>query len=98
GHSEDEQPNELRPVDIPKVDTIVFLMGLTKLATIVQSLMTSGWKQQTPVMVISKGTTNDEKIVSGTIRDIVQRIAADPLEPPALIVVGETVKFSEKWH
>ena len=90
-HEEDEQ-NPI-PLDIPQADTLVFLMGLTKLDKIVESLDAKRWSKQTPVMVISKGTCPREKIVSGTLADIQQRIKENPLEPPVLIVVGETLKF-----
>ena len=90
-HGEDE--HRPAPLDIPRADTLVFLMGLTKLDQIVESLEASRRPKQTPVMVISKGTCPQEKIVSGTLADIQQRIKENPLEPPVLIVVGETLKF-----
>ena len=90
-HEEDEQ--NPTPLDIPQADTLVFLMGLTKLDKIVESLDAKHWPKQTPVMAISKGTCPREKIVSGTLADIRQRIKENPLEPPVLIVVGETLKF-----
>lgn len=90
-HGEDE--TRPVPLDIPRADTLVFLMGLTKLDQIVESLEKSRRPGQTPVMVISKGTSPQEKIVSGTLSDIRQKVKEDPLEPPVLIVVGETLKF-----
>lgn len=90
-HEEDEQ-NPI-PMDIPQADTLVFLMGLTKLDKIVESLDAKRWSKQTPVMVISKGTCPQEKTVSGTLADVQQRIKENPLEPPVLIIVGETLKF-----
>ena len=70
GHAEDEKAHAPKPVEIPKTDTIVFLMGLTKLPVIVRSLRDAGWKETTPIIVISKGTYRDEKIASGTITTI----------------------------
>ncbi len=90
-HGEDE--TRPVPLDIPRADTLVFLMGLTKLDQIVESLEKSRRPGQTPVMVISKGTSPQEKIVSGTLSDIRRKVAEAPLEPPVLIVVGETLKF-----
>ena len=90
-HEEDEQ-NPI-PLDIPQADTLVFLMGLTKLGKIVESLDAKRWSKQTPVMVISKGTCPQEKIVSGTLADIQQRIKENPLEPPVLIIAGETLRL-----
>jgi len=93
GYKHDENERHPNPLDIPQADTLVFLMGLTKLDQIVESLKAKRWPQKMPVMVISKGTSSQEKIVSGTLADIQQRIRENPLEPPVLIVVGETIKF-----
>ena len=90
-HEEDEQSPI--PLDIPQADTLIFLMGLTKLDKIVDSLDAKRWSKRTPVMAISKGTCPLEKIVNGTLADIQQKIKENPLEPPVLIVVGETLKF-----
>src|SRR3989338_1252810 len=95
-HGEDE--HRPAPLDIPRADTLVFLMGLTKLDRIVESLEVNRWQKQTPVMVISKGTCPQEKIVSGTLASIRQKGKEDPLEPPVLIIVGETLKFYTPRH
>ncbi len=93
GHAEDEKSAQPQPVKIPQADTIVFLMGLTKLDVIVQSLRNDGWKDETPIIVISKGTKADEKIACATIATIEGLLLKKKLSPPALIVVGEVVKF-----
>lgn len=96
GHGEDETTHRPKPVTIPQTDTIVFLMGLTKLNAITRSLKKSGWKNEAPVLVISKGTRSDEKIVYGNIKTIEKRVLKEKLEPPALIIAGEVVKFWSK--
>ncbi len=93
GHSEEESHLPVQPIDIPNVDTIVFLMGLTKLNMIIQSLRESHWPDDTPTMIISRGTRIDEKIVVGTIENIQKKVKDHDLHPPALIVVGSTIKF-----
>lgn len=94
GHKarEDESVSKER-LEIPKVDTIVFLMGLTKLGVIVQSLKAKGWKDTAPVAVIARGTWVDEKIVTGTLKDIMGKVDVAKLPQPALIIVGEVVRF-----
>ncbi len=93
GHEPEEKSGELKLPAIPQVDTIVFLMGLTKLSEIILSLKKKNWKETTPTIVISKGTYLDEKIVVGTLRDIEKKVSQEKLEPPALIIAGEVVKF-----
>ncbi len=93
GYAHGEKGTERRPLHIPRADTLVFLMGLTKLDKIVQSLSAAKWPSDTPVIVISKGTCPDEKIVSAPLKDIQRKVHKECLPPPALIVAGETVRF-----
>ena len=75
-------------------DTIVFLMGLHRLGYICEKLISIGKSKDHPVAVISRGTTPDEKVVVGTLADIVEK--SKDLEAPALIVVGEVVTLRER--
>jgi uroporphyrinogen III methyltransferase/synthase len=93
GHEEDEHKDDPRPIAIPRADTLVFLMGLTKLNTIVDSLKKSGWPRETPIMIIANGTKPQEQIVKGTLLTIKELAQAEDLKPPALIVAGKTVEF-----
>ena len=93
GHEEGEGATYAKPITIPKADTIVFLMGLTKLDMIVMSLQKTGWPDTTPIMIISKGTRPDERIVKGTLADIETTAKKSGLKPPALIIAGATVNF-----
>ncbi len=89
GHEEDEDKNHPKPINIPKADTLVFLMGLTKLNIIVSSLQKAGWPQETPMMIIANGTKPQEQIVKGTLSTIEELAQARDLKPPALILVGK---------
>ncbi len=75
-------------------DTIIFLMGLHNLDKITQKLIEIGKPKDFPIAVISKGTTPEEKTVIGTLEDIYEK--AKDLPTPALIVVGEVVRFHEQ--
>ena len=78
-------------------DTIIFLMGLHNLAKISKKLQEVGKPADYPCAVISKGTTNEQSVVVGTLGDIVAK--AKDAQTPALIIVGEVVKLREqlKW-
>ena len=75
-------------------DTIIFLMGLHNLHDITQKLINIGKPKDYPCAVISKGTTKDQKVIVGTLQNISEK--AKDLNTPALIVVGEVVKFQEE--
>ena len=75
-------------------DTIVFLMGLHNLPKISKKLISIGKDPSCPVAVISKGTTPQQKVVVGTLEDIVSK--AKDVETPALIVVGKVVELRKE--
>jgi uroporphyrin-III C-methyltransferase len=79
-------------------ETIVFLMGFHNIELITGKLMSMGKRPDYPCAVISKGTTPEQKVVTGTLDNIVER--SKGLPTPAIIVVGEVVKLREKlrWH
>ncbi len=77
-------------------DTIIFLMGLHNLSKISSKLMEIGKPKDYPCAVISKGTTEEQSVVVGTLEDIVEKSKGVPT--PALIVVGEVVKLREQLN
>ena len=80
-------------------DTLVFLMGLSKLGEIVQGLMAAGKDPQTPVGVISNATTPQQRTCTGTLSTIVERVQATPgIVSPALIVVGDVVSLRSQLN
>lgn len=75
-------------------ETIIFLMGLHNIELITSKLMGLGKRKDYPCAVISKGTTPNQKVVTGTLESIVEK--AKGLEAPAIIVVGEVVNLREQ--
>ncbi len=81
------------------IGTLVFLMGVKNLPRIVERLTANGRDSATPVALVRWGTTARQQTVSGTLADIVEKVAAAGLKAPAIIVVGEVVGLREsmKW-
>jgi uroporphyrinogen III methyltransferase/synthase len=52
------------------------------------------------VALIQWGTRTDQRVVTGTLKDIITRVRTAKLGPPAIIVVGDVVKLREKlnWY
>lgn len=74
-------------------ETIIFLMGIHNIKLITKKLIKIGKPSNTPCAIISKGTTKDQKVVVGTLEDIVEK--SKDIPTPAIIVVGEVVKLQE---
>ena len=77
-------------------DTLVFLMGLHNLEKISSKLIEIGKPKDYPCAVISRGTTEDQKVVVSTLKNITKD--AKDLPTPALIIVGEVVKLREQLN
>ena len=75
--------------------TIVILMGMSKLPEIV-SIFKKFNKNSVPTAIIQNGTTKNEKLGLGTIDTIEEVVAEKQLSSPAIIVIGEVVKESNK--
>jgi uroporphyrinogen III methyltransferase/synthase len=82
------------------IGTLVFFMGMKNLRNIVDNLVANGRRADTPVAAIQWGTRTDQKVVTGTLADIVAKVKEARLGPPAIIVVGEVVRLREKlnWY
>lgn len=96
GH--DDPDKRRTPVDwaalATAVDTLVVLMGQGGLATIAPALIRHGRPADTPVALISAGTTADQHVVMSRLADAAD--AARTLPAPLLIVIGEVVALRER--
>ncbi len=76
--------------------TLVFYMGLVGLPVIVRELTTHGMSSSMPVALVSRGTTPDQVVVSGTLESIVDKVGNSGVQAPTLIIIGEVVSLREK--
>ena len=79
--------------------TLVFLMGIKTLPTIVTDLISNGKCPDTPVAIIEKGATSDQRVTIGTLNTIVDIAKERKIVPPAITIIGEVVNLREtfKW-
>ncbi|MEW9122172.1 MAG: uroporphyrinogen-III C-methyltransferase [Thermotaleaceae bacterium] len=79
--------------------TLIFLMGVNNLGKICKNLIAYGQSQNRPVAVIRRGTTQGQKMVIGTLGTIEEKVIAENITNPSIILVGEVVTLSEslKW-
>jgi uroporphyrinogen III methyltransferase/synthase len=78
------------------VDTLVVLMGVGKLARIVERVLAAGKSPETPVALIRWGTRSEQETITGTLSDIAQKVEQANFKPPAVIVIGEVVNLRDK--
>jgi len=80
-------------------DTLVILMGIGNLAYVVDQLIKNNKPPSTPVAVITHGTTNRQRCVTGTLQDIVAKVKSEDLKPPSVVIVGDVVHLRKhlRW-
>jgi uroporphyrin-III C-methyltransferase/precorrin-2 dehydrogenase/sirohydrochlorin ferrochelatase len=78
---------------LARIETLVVLMGVERLADVVAHLRRHGRGADTPVAVIEQGTTPAERVLVGALGDIVERARDAGVRPPATIVVGDVVRL-----
>lgn len=74
--------------------TLCFYMGVRRLPEIVHSLAHHGMPADTPLALISEATQPTQKITLTTLAEAAA-IPPEKIAQPALVVVGEVVKFSD---
>ncbi|WP_316803659.1 uroporphyrinogen-III C-methyltransferase [Pedobacter nototheniae] len=72
--------------------TVVILMGLKKLAQIVEIFKAAG-KSNLPAAVIQNGSAEDEKLVVGSVENIENLVSRENIKAPALLIFGEVVSL-----
>lgn len=93
GHTKDDFSPD-RFFAYSKLDgTLVFLMGLSHLNDIASELIKYGKKSDTPTAVISNGASRSQRVVKGTLESIYNDVQRVGISSPAVIVIGDTVKF-----
>ncbi|WP_181298572.1 siroheme synthase CysG [Pseudomonas sp. Q2-TVG4-2] len=76
--------------------TLVFYMGLVGLPVICQQLIAHGRSAETPAALIQQGTTSHQRVFTGTLANLAERVASEQVQAPTLIIVGEVVQLREK--
>lgn len=80
--------------------TLVFYMGLHTLDLLVEGLLSHGKDADTPVALVSAGSTPQQRVLVGQLDNIVERQAEAQLVAPVTIIVGEVASLHHKlaWH
>jgi precorrin-4/cobalt-precorrin-4 C11-methyltransferase len=71
--------------------TMVIFLGTPHIARVMEDLHAGGYALDTPVQVVYKATWPEQKIVKGTIADIVEKVRAEGIIETALIFVGRVL-------
>jgi uroporphyrin-III C-methyltransferase len=77
--------------------TVVVLMGLHKVQEITELFKAAG-KHRLPAAIIQSGSTQNEKVVVGTVDTLVQLVQEHHVKAPALMVFGQVVSLHPQFQ
>ncbi len=79
-------------------NTLVIYMGILNAGIISQGLMDAGRSAQTPVAIVSKATTSEQRRFIGNLGEL-ESLASNPeLKMPALMIIGEVVELADSLN
>ncbi|WP_407688569.1 uroporphyrinogen-III C-methyltransferase [Mycobacterium sp. HUMS_1102779] len=73
--------------------TIVLLMAVERIELFVDALLKGGRPADTPVLVVQHGTTAAQQTWRASLADTPEKIRAEGVRPPAIIVIGAVAAF-----
>ena len=76
--------------------TIVIYMGLHGLEALCRELVEHGLDATTPAAVVQQGTTQNQRVVTGTLTTLHEQVRNAGLKAPTLIIVGDVVRLHER--
>jgi len=78
--------------------TIVVYMGLPAIAQLCSKLVEHGLPSATGAAVVQQGTTQTQRVITGTLATLPERVARANLHAPTLTIVGNVVKLRDKLN
>ncbi len=76
--------------------TLIFLMGLSNIESICNSLIKYGKPENTPAAVISGGNSKNKITIRSTLKNLSDDCRINNAKSPAIIVIGDVTKLELK--
>lgn len=96
GHEKDGQLNLNWKSLIQPRQTVVVYMGLTSLSAISQGFIKNGADSATPAAIIENGTRSGQRVITGTLKSLLEKSDEAGIKSPALIIIGSVVTLRSK--
>jgi len=76
--------------------TVVVYMGLQGIEQLCEKLIEHGLSKDHSIALVQQATTQNQKVVIGTLETLPEKVRNAHIQPPSLVIVGEVVKLHEK--
>ena len=97
GHEDPAKPDSDLDYDaLARVGTLVFYMGVSRLAEIADRLIAAGLAADTPAATIMNGTLPSQRTVTAPLAEIAAAVAEAGIAAPAVTVVGPVAALRDR--
>ncbi len=72
--------------------TLAVYMGVGRFPELMQNLTAHGRSADTPVAIIERGTTPDERVIRGTLGQLPMLATAHRIASPAMLIIGDVAR------
>ena len=72
--------------------TMIFYLSVHLLQDIVKQAVEGGYPKSTPAAVIYRASWPDQKIIIGTLQDIVKKVWAEKITRTAIVMIGDVIQ------
>jgi uroporphyrin-III C-methyltransferase/precorrin-2 dehydrogenase/sirohydrochlorin ferrochelatase len=78
--------------------TLAFYMAVQHFPDLMNNLIENGRTADTPVAIIEKGTTPQQRVIRGTLGQLTLLAEANKVVAPAMLIVGEVAALGAELH
>jgi len=71
--------------------TMIFYLSVHLLSNIVKEAIAGGYKKSTPVAVVYRASWPDQKIIKGTLEDIVKKVRDEKITRTAVVIISDVI-------
>ena len=71
---------------------MIFYLSVHLLPDIVKEALKGGYHKSTPAAVVYKASWPDQKVITGTLEDIVKKVWAEKITRTAIVMIGDVIQ------
>lgn len=96
GHAAEADPRDL--ASFRPGQTLALYMGVAQFGAIGETLLRNGHDPDTPAAIVENGTTDEQRVILIRLAELRDARERHGVSTPALLLVGETVRYAERYN
>jgi len=95
GHGKESLDNFDWPSLARDRQTLAVYMAVGRFAKLMNNLIAHGRPADTPVAIIERGTTPEQRVIRGSLGQLTMMAEANGVAAPAMLIIGEVARFGK---